>query len=221
MKQRGLSEHMKTYPVESELKRNLSGLLLKWMHVAEFTGLRTVCGLEIYYPGFPTLQADSLPSKPPAKPYLNLVDAVEKLTQCCKSTIVVVQSFSCVRLFATPWTAACQASLSFTISRSLLKLSDAIQPSHPLSSPSPLAFCLSQHQGLFQWVDSASGGRSIGTSASALVLLMNIQDLFPLGLTGLMSLQFKGLSRVFSNTTAQKHRFFGVRPSLLSNSHFN
>ena len=120
------------------------------MHVAEFTGLRTVCGLEIYYPGFPTLQADSLPSKPPAKPYLNLVGAVEKLTQCCKSTIVVVQSFSCVRLFATPWTAACQASLSFTISRSLLKLSDAIQPSHPLPSPSPLAFGLSQHQGLFQ-----------------------------------------------------------------------
>ena len=150
MKQRGLSEHMKTYPAESELKRNLSGLLLKWMHVAEFTGLRTVCGLEIYYPGFPTLQADS---EPPAKPYLNLVGAVEKLTQCCKSTIIV-QSFSCVRLFATPWTAACQASLSFTISWSLLKLSDAIQPSHSLSSPSPLAFCLSQHQGLFQWIDS-------------------------------------------------------------------
>ena len=60
------------------------------------------------------------------------------------------------KLFVTPWTAACQASLSFTISQSLLKLmsylvSDAIQPSHPLSSPSP-AFSLSQHQGLFQWV---------------------------------------------------------------------
>ena len=64
----------------------------------------------------------------------------------------LVQLLSCV--FATPWTAACQASMSITNSRSLLKLmsivSDAIQPSHPLSSPSPPAFNLSQHQGLFQ-----------------------------------------------------------------------
>ena len=60
-----------------------------------------------------------------------------------------VQSLSCVRLFVTPWTAACQASLSITNSRSLLKLmSIAIQPSYPLSSPSPLAFSLSQHQDL-------------------------------------------------------------------------
>ena len=66
-----------------------------------------------------------------------------------------VQSLSCVQLFATPWTAACQASLSITNSQSLLRLhvhrlSYAIQPSHPLSSPSPPALNLSQHQGLFQ-----------------------------------------------------------------------
>ena len=68
---------------------------------------------------------------------------------------------------------------------------DAIQPSHPLSSPSPSAFNLSQHQDLFQWVSSSpSGGQSIGVSAS--VLPMNIQDRFPLGLTGLISLQSKG-----------------------------
>ena len=60
----------------------------------------------------------------------------------------------------------------------------------------------------------ASGGQSIGVSASASVLPMNIQDLFPLGLTGLISLQSKGLSRVFSNTTLQKHQFFGAQLSL-------
>ena len=65
----------------------------------------------------------------------------------------------------------------------------------------------------------ASGGQSIGASASASVLLMNIQDWFPLGLTRLISLQAKGPSRVFSNTTVQKHPFFGAQPSLWSNSH--
>ena len=68
-----------------------------------------------------------------------------------------VQSLSRVRLLATSWTAACHASLSFTISHSLLKLMSvggAIQPSHLLSSPSPPAFNLSQHQGLPQWVSS-------------------------------------------------------------------
>ena len=62
-----------------------------------------------------------------------------------------------------------------------------------------------------------SGGQSIRASASPLVLPMNIQDLFILGLTGLISLQFKGLSRVFSNTTVQKHQFFRTQPSLWSN----
>ena len=57
-----------------------------------------------------------------------------------------------------------------------------------------------------------SGGQSIGASASASILLMNIQDLFPLGLTGLISLQSKGLSRVFSNNTVQKYQFFGAQP---------
>ena len=70
-----------------------------------------------------------------------------------------VQSFSCVWLFATPWTAACQASLSIINSLEptqthVHRVSDDIQPSYPLSSPSPPAFNLSQHQGLFQWVGS-------------------------------------------------------------------
>ena len=63
-----------------------------------------------------------------------------------------------------------------------------------------------------------SGGQSIGASTSASVLPMNIQDWFPLGLTGWISLQSKGLSRVFSNTTVQKHQFFSPQPSLWSNS---
>ena len=62
-----------------------------------------------------------------------------------------------------------------------------------------------------------SGSQSIGASATASVLLMNIQDLFPLRLTGLISLESKGLSRVFSHTTAQKHKFFGTQSSLWSN----
>ena len=71
-----------------------------------------------------------------------------------------VQSLSCVRLFVAPWTAACQASLSITNSQSLTQshvhwVGDAIQPSHPLSSPSPSALNHSQHQGLFKWVSSS------------------------------------------------------------------
>ena len=65
----------------------------------------------------------------------------------------------------------------------------------------------------------AIGGQNIGVSASASVLPMNIQDWFPLGWTGWISLQSKGLSRVFSNTTVQKHQFFGAQLSLWSNSH--
>ena len=99
---------------------------------------------------------------------------------------------------------------------------DAIQPSHPLSSPSPPAFNLSQHQGLFKWVSSSqAGGQSIGVSASTSVLLVDTQDWSPLGWTGWISLQSKGLSRVFSNTTVQKHQFFSAQLSLWSNSHIH
>ena len=66
-----------------------------------------------------------------------------------------------------------------------------------------------------------SCGQSIEASASTSVLPMNIQDWFPIGLTGLISLQSKGLSRVFSNTTTQKHQFFSAQPSLWSNSHIH
>ena len=127
--------------------------------------------------------------------------------------ISIVQSFNHVRLFATPWTEARQG---FPVHHQLPELAqthvhgvgDAIQPSHPLLSCSPPAFNLSQHQNRFQWVSSVH--QSIGVSASASVLPMNIQDWFPLGLTGLISLLFKELSRVFSNITIQKHQFLSV-----------
>ena len=99
------------------------------------------------------------------------------------------------------------------------RVGDAIQSSHPLLSRSPPAPNPSQHQGLFQWVNSW-GGQSIGVSASASVLPMNIQD-WSLELTGWISLQSKGLSRVFSNTTVQKHQFFGTQLPSLSNFHIH
>ena len=97
-------------------------------------------------------------------------------------------------------------------------ISDAIQPSHPLSCPYPPAFNLSQHQGLFRWVSS------LHPVAKVLELQlqhpMNIQD-WSLGWTGWISWQSKGLSRVFSNTTVQKHQFFSAQLSLWSNSHIH
>ena len=130
-----------------------------------------------------------------------------------------VQSLSHVRLFATPWTAAVQASLSITNSQSLLKLMsvESVTPSNNL------IFChhLLLHPSIFPNIRIISnesvfesGGQSIGVSASTSVLPMNIQDWLPLGLTGLISLLPKGLSGVFSSTTAQKHQFFGSLPSL-------
>ena len=137
-----------------------------------------------------------------------------------------VQSLSCVQLFVNPWTAAHQASLSITNSRSPPKpmSTESVMPWTISSSVVPFSSCLQSLPAsgsflmsqLFAW-----GGLSIGGSVSASVLPKNIQDWFPLGLTGLISLQSKGLSRVFSNTTVQKHQFFDVQPSLLSNSHFH
>ena len=97
-------------------------------------------------------------------------------------------------------------------------VSDAIQPSHPLS-PSAPAFNLSQHHDLFQGVSSSYQADSIGVSALASVLPKNTQDWSPLEWTGRISLQSKGLSRAFSNTTVQKHQFFGTQLFSQSDSH--
>ena len=101
-------------------------------------------------------------------------------------------------------------------------VSDAIQPSHPLLSPSPPAFNLSQQCDSFPVSQIfTSGGQNIGISASASVLPMNTQDWSPLKWTGWISLQSKGLSRVFSNTTVKKHQLFGSHLPLESNSHIH
>ena len=124
-----------------------------------------------------------------------------------------VQLLSRVQLFVTSWTAAHQASLSITNPRSLLNSYPLSQWCHPTISFSVVPF--SSHLQSFQTSGSfqmsqffASGGQSIGVSASASVLPRNIQDWFPLWWTVWISLQSKGLSRVFSNTTIQKHQFF-------------
>ena len=133
-----------------------------------------------------------------------------------------VQSLSHVWLFATPWTAAPQASLYQFPEFAQTHIhweDDAIQPPNPLSSPSPAALNLSQHQGLFMSQLFTSGCQSIGVSASTSVLPRNTQDWSPFGWTDWISLQSKGLSRVFSNTTVQKHQFFGAQFSSQSNSH--
>ena len=117
-------------------------------------------------------------------------------------------SLSRVQLFVTPWTAAHQASLSIINSRGLLKLMSIELGFHPTISYSVVSFssCLQSFpaSGPFQMSQFfTSGGQRIGVSASTSVLPMNIQDSFPLGWTGWISLQSKGLSRVFSNTTVQ------------------
>ena len=135
----------------------------------------------------------------------------------------LVKSLTCVWLFDTPWTAAQLASLSITKARSLLKLMSIKSWCHPTISSFVLpfyshlqSFSASEFSQMSQFF--ALGGQSIGVSASASVLPMNIQDWFPLGWTGWVSLQSKELSRVFSNTTVQKHQFFGAQFSLKSSS---
>ena len=141
-------------------------------------------------------------------------------------TISSVQSLSRVRLFATPWIPACRPpcpsptpgvySNSCPLSRWCHPaISSSVVPfsSCPQSFPASGSFPMSQ---LFAW-----GGQSIGVSASASVLPMNTQDWSPSGWTGWISLQSKGLSRVFSNTTVQKYQFFSAQLSSQSNSHIH
>ena len=122
----------------------------------------------------------------------------------------LVQPVSHVWLFATSWTAACQASLSIINSRSLLKLIiiESVMPSNNLILCHHLLLLPSIFPSI-RLFSNESGGQSIGASALASVLPMSIQDWFSLGLTGWLRLKSKGLSRVFSNTAVQKHQFFG------------
>ena len=138
-------------------------------------------------------------------------------------------NFSCsvTKLCSTPCNPMKYSTLGFADLLYLSELAqthvhpvnDAIQPSHPLWSPSPPHLNLSQHQGLFQSVGSSHQVAKYWSFSFSNVLPMNIQDWFPLGWTDWISLQSKGHSRVFSSTTVQKHKFFSTQLSLQSDSH--
>ena len=138
--------------------------------------------------------------------------------------VVVVEALSRVRPFVTPWTAAHQASLSSLSPRACSDSGPLSWWCHPTISSSvvPFSSCLQffSASGSFPmcWL-FVSGGQCIGASASASVLTVTSQGWFPLGMTGLISLKSKGLSRVLSNTTVQKHQIFGTQPSSWSSSH--
>ena len=137
------------------------------------------------------------------------------VSSCTQSGVSSVQPLNHVWLFATPWIAACQASLSITNSWSLLKLMSikSVMPSNHLILCCLLLLLPSIFPGSRVFSNKSvlcMGGHSIGVSASASVLPMNIQGWFSLGWTGWISLQSKGLPRVFSNTTVQKHQFFSL-----------
>ena len=153
--------------------------------------------------------------------YGNVCEIWEKLYN-----ISSVQSFSHVRLFVTTWTVARQASLSITNSQRSPNSRPSSQWCHPAISssavpfsscpqslPASESFPMSQ---LFTW-----GGQSSGVSALASLFPRNTQDWSPLEWTGWISLQSKGLSRVFSNTIVQKHQLFSTQLSSQSNSHIH
>ena len=143
-----------------------------------------------------------------------------KPSQSSQLAVSSVQSLSHVWLFATRWTAARQASLSITNYQSLLKLRsiELVMPSNHLIPCHPLLLLPSIFPNIRVFSKDAKflalGGQSIGFSASASVLQMTTQDWFLLRWTDLKSLQSKGLSRVFSKTTIQKHQFFSAQLSL-------
>ena len=147
------------------------------------------------------------------------------LSQHKGKSVVVIQLLNCVWLFTTPWTAACRLlcpSLSPRVCSNscplsqwcCLIISSSAAPFFSLQSfPAWGSFPVS-------WLFT-SGGQNIGASALASVLSMNIQGWFPLGLTGFISFQSKGLSGVLSSTKIWNYQFFGTQPSSWSNSHIH
>ena len=157
--------------------------------------------------------------------YTTIIISISSLTLAVQ--LNSIQLLSHVWLFVTSWTAAHQASLSITNSWGLLKLMSikSVMPSNHL-----IILCVpfSSHLQSFPALESflmsqffTSGGQSIGDSASASVLPTNSQDWYPLGWTGWISSLSKGLSRVFSNTTVQKHQLFSAQLSSQYNSHIH
>ena len=139
---------------------------------------------------------------------------------CCCS---VTKSCLTLRPHGLQNTRLPRPSLSTRVCSNSCPLSQWCHPTF-LSSVTPFSSCLQSFQASGSFPMSqllASGSQSIGASASASALPMNTQDWFPLGLTGLISLQSKGLPRVFFNTTVQKHQFFSSQSALRSNSHIH
>ena len=138
--------------------------------------------------------------------------------------LLLFQSFSRVWLFVTLWTTACQASCPSPTPGTCSNSCPSSQWCHPtiLSSVIPFSSYLQSFPASWSFLMSrffSSGGQSSGASVSLSVLPMNIQDWFLLWLTGFISLQTKGLSRVLSNTTVQKHQTSGTQLSVWSNFH--
>ena len=231
-----------SYNIVMDRQRKVYSEKAKGENCAQFSSVAQLClilcdPMDCSTPGFlihhqlPELAQTNVGDAIHHPPTNRVGDAIHHLILCHPLLLLPpippsIRLFSMSQLFATPWTAALQASLSITNSRSLPKfmsmswwcyptISSSVIPfsSYPQSFPASGYFHMSQ---LF-----ASGGQSIEVSALASVLPMNIQDWFPLWWTGLISFQSKGLSRVFSNTTVQEHQFFGTQLSLQSSSHIH
>ena len=137
---------------------------------------------------------------------MTVSQSVSSVTQSC---LTLCKPMDC----STPGFPVHHQLSEFTQTRAH-RVGDAIQPSHPLSSPSPPTFNLSQHQGLLKWVSSLYQVAKVLEFQLQHQSFLNIQDWFPLGWTGWIPLQSKGPSRVFSNTMVQKHQLFGAQLSL-------
>ena len=193
--------HLTSYRTKYKLKNKLSFSVEMWLFFS------SRLSMTLYKSWFISLKKHLFIS-------LHQVSVAHGLFAVASVQFSSVQSLSCARLFATPWTAAHQASLSITTSWSFLRLMSivSVMPSnhlilcHPSSClqslPASGSFPVSQ---LFP-----SGVQSVGASASASVLPVNVQCWIPLGWTGWISLQPKGLSGIFSSTRVRKHPFFGA-----------
>ena len=229
-------------PPGSSVHRIFLARILEWVIIPFSRGS--------FHPGIkpksPVFTGGFLTAEPPGKPQcshileilqiqfqattIKRVIRMSQFPNACKTCVYTIQFSSVTQLCLTLYDPMDCSTPGFPIHHQLSGFTqthvhwvgDANTPSHPLLSPSSPTFNLSQHQGVFPVSQFfSSGGQSTGVSASASLLPVNIQDWFPLEWTGWIPLQSKGLSRVFSNTTVQKHKFFGTQLSLQSNSHIH
>ena len=192
--------------------------LLKKKNNNKKTSLWPSTGSILYILRLEEIGATPRVTLPKYKPKLQGIPNKGKDCRCCCSVAQWYPTLSNPMDCSTPGFRVLHHTLEL-VQTHVHWVSDAIQPSHPVTpfSSCPQSFPASGSSPM-SWL-LASSGQSIGASALASVLPVNIQDWFPLGWTGWISLQSKGLSRVFSNTTVQKHQFFSTQPSLWYNSH--